>query len=78
MKQKFTPDFLIKYLYSETSAAERLGIDEALFEDLPLREEFENLQQAFHQLPRVTFSPSRNTIQGILKYSERTALEKQP
>ncbi|MCB0568432.1 MAG: hypothetical protein KDC66_01645 [Phaeodactylibacter sp.] len=77
MKQKFTPDVLIKYLYSETTATERLEIDEALFEDVALREEYEGLLQAYHQLPKVTFSPSRSTVQGILKYSERTALEKQ-
>ena len=51
-------------------------IDEALYEDLGLREEFEGLQVAFQQLPRVTFRPSSRTIQDILKYSEKTALEK--
>ncbi|MCB0553409.1 MAG: hypothetical protein KDD02_07645 [Phaeodactylibacter sp.] len=77
MELKFTPNCLIKYLYSETSAMERLGIDEAMAGDIGLREEYEGLLQAYQQLPKVTFSPSRSTIQGILKYSERTALEKQ-
>ncbi|MCB0588958.1 MAG: hypothetical protein KDD06_26955 [Phaeodactylibacter sp.] len=76
MKQKFTPNDLIQYLYNEVSATERLAMDEALYEDLGLREEFEGLQVAFQQLPRVTFRPSSRTIQDILKYSEKTALEK--
>ena len=77
MKQKFTPNDLIQYLYNEVSTTERLAIDEALCEDPRLKEEFQGLQQAYRQLPKITFSPSSPTIQDILKYSERTALEKQ-
>lgn len=76
MKQKFTPNDLIQYLYNEVSAAERLSMDEALCGDLGLREEYEGLQLAYQQLPKVTFRPSSRTVQSILKYSERTALEK--
>ncbi|MCB0578416.1 MAG: hypothetical protein KDD10_03795 [Phaeodactylibacter sp.] len=76
MKQKFTPNDLIQYLYHEVSATERLAMDEALCESPGLREEYKSLQQAYQQLPRVAFRPSSRTIQDILKYSERTALEK--
>ena len=76
MKQKFTPNDLIRFLYNEVSATERLSMDEALCDNLRLREEFEGLQEAYQQLPKVTFRPSSRTIQDILKYSEKTTLEK--
>lgn len=77
MKQNFTPDHLLKFLYKETSASETLAISEALHSDPKLRRELEALQQAQHQLPRVKFNPSASTIQRILKYSERTAVSPQ-
>lgn len=76
MKQKFTPNDLIQYLYNEVSTTERLAMEEALCERPGLMEEYEGLREAKQQLPRVTFRPSSGTIQDILKYSERTALEK--
>ncbi|MCB0558713.1 MAG: hypothetical protein H6573_10975 [Lewinellaceae bacterium] len=76
MKQTFTPNDLIRFLYNEVSATERLSMDEALCDNLRLREEFEGLQEAYQQLPKVTFRPSSRTIQDILKYSEKTTLEK--
>ena len=76
MKQNFTPNHLIKYLYKETSASETLAINEALNEDRVLMEEFEELFQAYQQLPKVTFSPSAATIQNILGYSELKTMEK--
>ncbi len=77
MKQKFTPEHLVKYLYSETTATERLEIDEALSQDAGLRKEYEGLLLAYQQLPKVSFSPSRASVNNILKYSEMTTLEKQ-
>ena len=76
MKQKFTPNDLIRFLYNEVSATERLSMDEALCDNLRAREEFEGLREAYQQLPKVTFRPSSRTIQDILKYSGKTALEK--
>ncbi|GJM31515.1 MAG: hypothetical protein DHS20C18_05160 [Saprospiraceae bacterium] len=76
MKQNFTPNHLVKYLYRETTASETLAINEALNENFGLREEFEGLFQAYQQLPKVTFSPSPSAIQRILGYSERQTLER--
>ena len=76
MKQSFTPNHLIQYLYNETTASETLAINEALNEDQALLEEFKSLHEGYQQLPKVKFSPSSSTIQDILGYSERTTLEK--
>lgn len=74
MKQNFTSNHLIKFLYNETGVLEKLAINEALHADPVLRREYEALQQAQQQLPKVTFRPSASAVQRILKYSERTAV----
>ena len=75
MKKNFTPNQLIQFLYRETSATDTLGIREELQSNLNLREEFDALNNAYQQLPKVTFSPKGSSIQNILRYSERTAQE---
>jgi hypothetical protein len=77
MKQKFTQNHLVKYLYSETSASERLAIDEALATDITLQEQYRELLSAYQQLPKVSFSPSESAVSNVLAYSKRTALERQ-
>ena len=69
MKQSFTPNHLLKFLYNETGTAQSLAIGEALQEDASLRHEFGEILQGYQQLPRVQFRPSGKTIQNILKYS---------
>lgn len=76
MKQKFTQNHLVKYLYSETSASERLAIDEALASDITLQDQYNELLSAYQQLPKVSFSPSKSAVNNILAYSKRTALER--
>ena len=77
MKQNFTPNHLIKYLYKETSASETLAINEALIENPVLLEEYEDLLNAYQQLPKVKFNASPSSMKNILGYSQRTTLEKQ-
>ncbi|HMQ47370.1 MAG TPA: hypothetical protein PKA00_08260 [Saprospiraceae bacterium] len=76
MKQNFTSNHLIQFLYKETTVSERLAIEEALHDDILLRQQYRALKEAFQQLPKVTFRPATGVIQDILKYSERTALER--
>jgi hypothetical protein len=75
MKQIFTRTSLVKHLYHETSATERVAVESALQEDFLLREKYEDLRRAYEQLPRVQFSPKPATLQKILQYSKRTALQ---
>jgi hypothetical protein len=77
MKQNFTPNHLIKYLYKETSASETLAINEALAQDRALLEEYQGLLNAYQQLPKVKFNASSSSIKNILGYSKQTTLEKQ-
>lgn len=77
MKQSFTSNHLVRYLYNEVTVSERLGLEEALTQDFGLFEEYNELKAAHRALPKVTFSPSKQTLQNILEYSsERAALER--
>lgn len=75
MKQTFTTDQLIRFMYKETSASETFAIKQALNSSKELMEEFQNLQAAQQQLPKVKFSPKPSTLQNILRYSKSTAIE---
>lgn len=77
MKQNCTPNQLIKFLYRETTVSETLALHEALNEDMRLLEEYKGLEQAYRQLPKVSFRPSSSAIQNILAYSEHNAVENQ-
>ncbi len=77
MKQKFTPDHLVRYIYKETSSWESAAIEAELHENAELREEYKTLVQGYRQLPKVQFKPSRKLIKRVLTYSETTALETQ-
>lgn len=77
MKQSFTSTSLVKYLYNETTAAETLAMQEALRTNPELRREYQELRQAHRQLPKVTFSPSKCTLNAIRAYSRQTAFEEQ-
>ncbi len=76
MKHHFTPNHLVRYLYNEVSATERLDLEEALSQDYGLFEQYSELKAACQQLPKVKFSPSAATLQEVLKYSEGAALER--
>jgi hypothetical protein len=76
MNVNFTEDLLVKYLYNEVSIAEKHLIEESLDNDWELQELYKAMQKSHRELPKVQFSPSKNVIQNILKYSkEQTALE---
>ncbi|MEO0687301.1 MAG: hypothetical protein AAFY76_20180 [Cyanobacteria bacterium J06649_11] len=77
MKQEFTPEQLIKFIYRETSLEENLEINEALYDSTGLFEEYESLMQGVQQLPKANFRPSTRCIQNILSYSAKTAAEPQ-
>ena len=69
MKQNFTHQDLVRFLYNETTASETLAINEALHSDPVLKQEFQVLTQGRQQLPAVSFLPSRSTVRRILNYS---------
>lgn len=75
MKQHFTQEDLVKYIYKETTIYESLAISEALVADPVLRMEYQELLESYQQLPKVTFRPTNQTIDKVLAYSEQATLE---
>ncbi|MEM8526279.1 MAG: hypothetical protein AAGG68_16680 [Bacteroidota bacterium] len=74
MQKDFTLEDLVSLLYGEVSTSERLAMYEALEAQPALLAEFEQLSQAKQRLPKVAFSPSKDTIKEILAYGEHRTL----
>jgi hypothetical protein len=72
-----TEDALVQYMYREMPADEAVEMAHLLEEDPELHAMFAALMAAKTQLPKVQFNPSSTTIQNILTYSTKTALEAQ-
>lgn len=73
MEQSFTQNLLVKYIYNETTVAEKFYVEEALNDDFKLYEDYEALYEAYIGLPKVKFSPSPDTISNILSYSKQSS-----
>ena len=77
MKQNFTPEDLMAYLYAETSLSSRLAIQDALRRDPVLAQELEQLRMSTRQFPKVKFTAPKLSTQRIMDYSRSTAVEEQ-
>ena len=71
----YTSNDLIRFIYKETSAKESIQIAEQISSDWNLKEEYKMLKDAYRQLPKVTFSPKKETLSNILGYSSTAKLE---
>lgn len=70
MKQCYTEEKLIQLIYAECDIFERLEIEDALLNDLCLRENYDEISKAYHILPKVKFAPKNSTINSILLYGK--------
>ena len=70
MKQCYTEEKLIQLIYGECDIFERLEIEDALLNDLCLKENFDEISKVFHKLPKVKFAPKKSTINSILMYGK--------
>lgn len=74
MKQAFTPEDLIEYLYKETDTARTIAIEEALETDWSLREKLGVLQASRERLDRLIEAPRTETVLRILDYARQENL----
>ena len=58
---------LIQFLYNETSIEQNIRIQKALETDWSVKEEYEMLLQTIEEMKKVSYSPSNQTIESILK-----------
>jgi len=75
MKQTFTNNDLVRFIYKETSTIKTLAIREALTVDADLFEDYQALMSSYMELPKATFAPTRSALQHILKYSAQATVE---
>ena len=75
MKQTFTNNDLVSFIYKETSALKTLAIQEALALDADLFENYQTLMEGYIELPKATFAPSSSALQSIMKYSAQATVE---
>jgi len=69
---KFTPEELVRYLYSETSDKKSAAIREALLTDYELKETLDKMINAQENLNSVAqFSPSERSVNKILEYAAK-------
>ena len=70
-----TSEDLLLYLYGETTKIQTEAIELALQQDWSLMEKLELLTQSRNELETISFSPSTNSINNILKYAEKSVEE---
>jgi len=75
MKQTYTQNHIVRYIYKDASLTEQFEIEHAIHEDKSLWKEYKSLMKAIKLLPKVSFLPSKNAIQDLMVYSSITALE---
>lgn len=75
MTHEYTPNMLVKYIYSETDLFETLEIENAIENDVQLKESYMTLKNGYNELPKVQFLPSQASIDNILLYSSQTEMD---
>ena len=75
MKQTFTNNDLVKFIYKETNVFETLEIENALTEDATLFDNYQTLMSGYMELPKATFAPTKSALQNILAYSAKTVVQ---
>ncbi len=75
MKQNFTQNDLIRFIYKETSASETIAIGESLSNDPHFYNQYEELLEGYLELPKVQFNPSPSAVQKVLGYNQQTTME---
>ena len=71
MKHNYTFNFLIKYLYGETSILRKLEIENAIDENEVVKNEYKKLKKSYKKLPKVSFYPTDKTIKNISSQKPR-------
>jgi anti-sigma factor RsiW len=71
----FTPEDLLLYLYSETSAKQTAAIEAALKKDWTLREKLAVLKTSMQRLDKLTESPRTEVVLNVLNYAREKTTE---
>ncbi|EJF53361.1 hypothetical protein SapgrDRAFT_1655 [Saprospira grandis DSM 2844] len=75
MKQLFTTQDLLLYLYDELDCLESMALQKALKTNISLQEELEQLKKGQSQLDDCLLEPEQDILDNILDYSRLSHLE---
>ena len=74
MTKTFTNHDLIRFIYNEITDEEHRSIELALLCDNELMEDFKKLKSTIAALDKLSYEPSKSTVDAILNYSKSTNL----
>jgi hypothetical protein len=75
MEETYTYDALVQFVYRELPAHKAVEMARQIEQDPALNDLFYSLLQAKTQLPKAHFNPSKTSLDSILQYSAKTAVE---
>ena len=70
----FTPEFLLLYLYGETTPEQTAEIEQAMTKDWPTREKLTVLKDSMHRLDKSCVSPRIEVVLNVLHYARESAV----
>ena len=76
MQEISTPELLVKHLYNETNALEKSIVNQAIENQVLIKEEYTNMQTAKNALDEIDGNePNQAVIDTILTYSKMNEIE---
>jgi len=75
MKQTYTQNQIVRFIYKDAPLAEYLETENAIHEDKSLWMDYKSLMKAFKLLPKVSFLPSKKVIENLMVYSSIATME---
>lgn len=68
MLENSTLDLIVKLIYNECLPEEKVFVQRELAHNYLLREQYEEMLDAYKLLPKVKFSPKKSTLKKIMEY----------
>ena len=75
MKQTFTSNDLVRFIYREVSPEEEIRIKQFITENPEAAEELRLMMESVMDLDSVSFEPSESSVEIVLDYSREHAPE---
>lgn len=70
MTKTFTKNDLVRFLYDELTNDEKRALSQALLTDNELQHELEQLRSVMSELSKVSYKPSKRSVDKILDFSK--------
>ena len=78
MKENFTQEDLVRYIYRELKSEEEFKIEKALRQSRRLKDQYNRLLESYDKLGEIELNPSQTSVDIILQYSNESASATHP